>query len=178
MIFFFASRRRHTRCALVTGVQTCALPIFKNGAWILSRDWEKVGRYYQGKQRRLPPFEYSVTRTIDDLFAARDWLLQSRLIATDVETACHPAQITCNGYTGIHPSGQVRSFVIPFADDYSDGGVFWSNADDHAIAHSSMAEINDRSEEHTSELQSLMTISYAVFCLKKKIKITLLIYRI
>src|SRR3546814_9633470 len=26
-IFFFASRRRHTRCALVTGVQTCALPI-------------------------------------------------------------------------------------------------------------------------------------------------------
>src|SRR3546814_9260060 len=27
----------------------------------------------------------------------------------------------------------------------------------------------DRSEEHTSELQSLMRISYAVFCLKKKI---------
>src|SRR3546814_4900916 len=27
---------------------------------------------------------------------------------------------------------------------------------------------NDRSEEHTSELQSLMRISYAVFCLKKK----------
>src|SRR3546814_12776357 len=27
MLFFFSSRRRHTRCALVTGVQTCALPI-------------------------------------------------------------------------------------------------------------------------------------------------------
>src|SRR3546814_8883667 len=27
MHFFFSSRRRHTRCALVTGVQTCALPI-------------------------------------------------------------------------------------------------------------------------------------------------------
>src|SRR3546814_3966719 len=27
MFFFFSSRRRHTRCALVTGVQTCALPI-------------------------------------------------------------------------------------------------------------------------------------------------------
>src|SRR3546814_7911160 len=26
-LFFFSSRRRHTRCALVTGVQTCALPI-------------------------------------------------------------------------------------------------------------------------------------------------------
>src|SRR3546814_2813467 len=30
-VFFFSSRRRHTRCALVTGVQTCALPIFIAG---------------------------------------------------------------------------------------------------------------------------------------------------
>src|SRR3546814_2182933 len=30
--------------------------------------------------------------------------------------------------------------------------------------------VRDRSEEHTSELQSLMSISYAVFCLKKKTK--------
>src|SRR3546814_10038047 len=29
LFFFFASRRRHTRCALVTGVQTCALPIYE-----------------------------------------------------------------------------------------------------------------------------------------------------
>src|SRR3546814_10694540 len=28
MCFFFSSRRRHSRCALVTGVQTCALPIY------------------------------------------------------------------------------------------------------------------------------------------------------
>src|SRR3546814_5272830 len=28
MSFFFSSRRRHTSCALVTGVQTCALPIY------------------------------------------------------------------------------------------------------------------------------------------------------
>src|SRR3546814_4802338 len=28
-LFFFSSRRRHTRCALVTGVQTCALPILR-----------------------------------------------------------------------------------------------------------------------------------------------------
>src|SRR3546814_9160852 len=33
-VFFFSSRRRHTRCALVTGVQTCALPIF---FYLLSR---------------------------------------------------------------------------------------------------------------------------------------------
>ena len=33
-----------------------------------------------------------------------------------------------------------------------------------------MPEMNPRSEEHTSELQSPVPISYAVFCLKKKIK--------
>src|SRR3546814_10828013 len=31
LFFFFSSRRRHTRCALVTGVQTCALPISRYG---------------------------------------------------------------------------------------------------------------------------------------------------
>src|SRR3546814_1227794 len=35
----------------------------------------------------------------------------------------------------------------------------------------------NRSEEHTSELQSLMRISYAVFCLKKKIQTNTTIYR-
>src|SRR3546814_1818029 len=30
-VYFFSSRRRHTRCALVTGVQTCALPIWVKG---------------------------------------------------------------------------------------------------------------------------------------------------
>src|SRR3546814_1988930 len=32
--FFFSSRRRHTRSALVTGVQTCALPIFEPGHFV------------------------------------------------------------------------------------------------------------------------------------------------
>src|SRR3546814_9362549 len=35
--FFFSSRRRHTRCALVTGVQTCALPIFIRAASVRAR---------------------------------------------------------------------------------------------------------------------------------------------
>src|SRR3546814_3404305 len=39
----------------------------------------------------------------------------------------------------------------------------------HELNHSHWAQVHDnRSEEHTSELQSLMRISYAVFCLKKK----------
>src|SRR3546814_4285280 len=32
-VFFFSSRGRHTRCALVTGVQTCALPITPGRMW-------------------------------------------------------------------------------------------------------------------------------------------------
>src|SRR3546814_7363805 len=45
--FFFSSRRRHTRCALVTGVQTCALPILPRRALILGGDvltWRLVDR--------------------------------------------------------------------------------------------------------------------------------------
>src|SRR3546814_8652194 len=38
-----------------------------------------------------------------------------------------------------------------------------------SLAFSARASLRHRSEEHTSELQSLMRISYAVFCLKKKI---------
>src|SRR3546814_6023725 len=42
VFFFFSSRRRHTRCALVTGVQTCALPIFgvgrEQGAILVAQD--------------------------------------------------------------------------------------------------------------------------------------------
>src|SRR3546814_18226211 len=49
--FFFSSRRRHTRCALVTGVQTCALPIFGRLPWAwlrglgdaLAWGWRRAG---------------------------------------------------------------------------------------------------------------------------------------
>src|SRR3546814_9662636 len=39
--------------------------------------------------------------------------------------------------------------------------------DDHVVARLRLGALPGRSEEHTSELQSLMRISYAVFCLKK-----------
>src|SRR3546814_10644833 len=38
VVFFFSSRRRHTSCALVTGVQTCALPI------LIDRAAEALGK--------------------------------------------------------------------------------------------------------------------------------------
>src|SRR3546814_9127033 len=108
-IFFFSRRRRHTICALVTGVQTCALPISR------SRPAEILGDF--GRRRRLQP---------------------SREIFQDFQRI-----------RGLpHDHGLVRLKRV---------------ADLH------MAEARrPRSEEHTSELQSLMRISYAVFCLKKQ----------
>src|SRR3546814_2971136 len=41
-MFFFSSRRRHTRCALVTGVQTCALPISDSGLHIIAEHFQRV----------------------------------------------------------------------------------------------------------------------------------------
>src|SRR3546814_6005787 len=41
---FFSSRRRHTRCALVTGVQTCALPILDLGGNCVPEEWLRTWR--------------------------------------------------------------------------------------------------------------------------------------
>src|SRR3546814_650594 len=47
IVCFFSSRRRHTRCALVTGVQTCALPIFRpEQAKALNSDYEPEDHHY------------------------------------------------------------------------------------------------------------------------------------
>src|SRR3546814_2408304 len=43
-VFFFSSRRRHTRCALVTGVQTCALPIYETGNGEAERAGDQLSR--------------------------------------------------------------------------------------------------------------------------------------
>src|SRR3546814_4666627 len=51
-VFFFSSRRRHTICALVTGVQTCALPICRSveGRAATGCFWWKRGRSRQALQ--------------------------------------------------------------------------------------------------------------------------------
>src|SRR3546814_5336655 len=57
---------------------------------------------------------------------------------------------------------------------WPDGGYYLDNGAsvcrDHHIRCETTEISVERSEEHTSELQSLMRISYAVFCLKKKNK--------
>src|SRR3546814_3964476 len=65
--FCFSSRRRHTRCALVTGVQTCALPISSDDRWALAfytghfafsnaavKEGERLWKTDPGLRQRLP----------------------------------------------------------------------------------------------------------------------------
>src|SRR3546814_3319751 len=48
--FFFSSRRRHTRCALVTGVQTCALPIFDSYTADITRTFPVSGKFSKAQR--------------------------------------------------------------------------------------------------------------------------------
>src|SRR3546814_7049356 len=61
------------------------------------------------------------------------------------------------------PSSSSDYFARAASQDRTEG----PDNEHHQIAY---ADLGKRSEEHTSELQSLMRISYAVFCLKKKNK--------
>src|SRR3546814_8506653 len=68
--FVFSSRRRHTRCALVTGVQTCALPIFQwAGKWLV-------------KSQALAPRLYR-----HSVLAACKWQLSELPVLTDLVSA-------------------------------------------------------------------------------------------
>src|SRR3546814_2995717 len=111
VVFFFSSRGRRTRCALVTGVQTCALPISAVGMSLASSN-------------AFPSFCTLcalVIETIDVPASPRTTV--SELPAVAVTSMCSPVSSTCR--------------IV-------------------------------RSEEHTSDLQSHMRISYDVFCLIKK----------
>src|SRR3546814_3043816 len=72
-------------------------------------------------------------------------------------------------YTTLFRSGRVVAAVFKALETFDEDGnhiAIRDRADD--AAHGWGTPSWDRSEEHTSELQSLMRISYAVFCLKKK----------
>src|SRR3546814_1283880 len=75
-LFFFASRRRHTRCALVTGVQKGALPIspnlikrfiaWRSGAHSYAVPWK--GKHYNHTSKGIKG--ESIQRNIEDIRAA------------------------------------------------------------------------------------------------------------
>src|SRR3546814_1139821 len=131
-----SSRGRYTRCALVTGVQTCALPILR------ARTEEQVGgATVELLESRAPLLAEPLAA------AAIDWVT-SLTAATLPENQPYPAL-----YSAL-------SAVL-------DAIGVASSARQWALALGRYELLLLRSEEHTSELQSLMRISYAVFCLKK-----------
>src|SRR3546814_6251242 len=70
------------------------------------------------------------------------------------------------------PASSTPGFRYNMAVVRGDGSFNWDEGNipgnDEAMAQDLVMGYWQRSEEHTSELQSLMRISYAVFCLKKK----------
>src|SRR3546814_3720639 len=79
-------------------------------------------------------------------------------------TARHSAQ-----NIAFHEVGRQAVMADP---NWRDGDYYYADSPAAGLAVARMAAHITRSEEHTSELQSLMRISYAVFCLKKKNKLT------
>src|SRR3546814_4583659 len=76
-------------------------------------------------------------------------------------------------YTQLFRSGTSRGAAgLAFLQECAVGrhaGARADHEDRHVVGRQPEMRVGlDRSEEHTSELQSLMRISYAVFCLKKK----------
>src|SRR3546814_10169815 len=128
-LFFFSSRRRHTRCALVTGVQTCALPI---------------------------------SRTVRGLEA----------ISASFPPIPSESIIKRPGYANVVTWGEVMN-QLGYQSSFLYGGFgSFDNMNAYFGGNGfAISDRRDRSEEQTSELQSLMRISYAVFCLTKKNKI-------
>src|SRR3546814_5835355 len=74
------------------------------------------------------------------------------------------------GDSDVHAAHRINLFVLDFRKDDLFGDAEIEIAAAVEAARRDAAEV--RSEEHTSELQSLMRISYAVFCLQKKQTIT------
>src|SRR3546814_8213772 len=80
---FFSSRRRHTRCALVAGVQTCALPI-----WKPARTW----RLFVKKDTHPDYHLIKVQMTDGTLFETRStWGKEGDTMTLDIDPTSHPA---------------------------------------------------------------------------------------
>src|SRR3546814_5574296 len=93
---------------------------------------------------------------------------QETEVAPTVNDGVAPGPVTVSGVTNLSGAAEIY-FQLPSDDDVLYVKGQYSTADGQ-VRESKVSYYNRRSEEHTSELQSLMRISYAVFCLKKKKK--------
>src|SRR3546814_2408237 len=78
LLFFFSSRRRHTRCALVTGVQTCALPISP--------------RRVRSTTRVLTTHHPGCQQEFNQAPVAEEIVQPDYIVGRGRETAAHPAR--------------------------------------------------------------------------------------
>src|SRR3546814_8276708 len=160
MWFLFSSRRRHTRCALGTGVQTCALPIFdtlsgrptnmitgtKYGDTTL---WEYKGDW----NRDIRNSKYNIQRTYY-------W--------TNPSSAFYGQPMTIDNI------GDPSSFYVKTMPSFKKGvsavhhGLFTDASSGQKHDNGHIYTEWYRSEEQPTEIQSIMRISYTVLCLKKK----------
>src|SRR3546814_10554487 len=135
-------------CALVTGVQPCALPI-------------------------LPPVDPAAPEARPLYAQVRTLLLQRLIEGIWKPGTALPSEMQLAQELGVS-QGTVRKALDDLAAENlvvrrQGRGTFVAEHDtDRALFHFFHLVGEERSEEHTSELQSLMRISYAVFCLKKK----------
>src|SRR3546814_10595111 len=155
--FFFSSRRRHTRCALVTGVQTCALPI--------------SAACDAGPHSSIVAATESAS---SDLFICPG-PPRSR-VAERYRPRIRPGEVR-----PVHPCVSTGCSTVrsaPASTPRPPGGEpGLAGLRPRCVVASGRGSAGPRSDEHTSELQSLMRISYAVFCLKKKHLKTLNLYK-
>src|SRR3546814_7857743 len=87
---------------------------------------------------------------------------------TDVAYSVVPTNGVNTLIEGNYASGPGTGVGIEMAGSGEVTGNFVKDFWHGVIVYNGGFNVHDRSEEHTSELQSLMRISYAVFCLKKK----------
>src|SRR3546814_2778020 len=136
-MFFFSSRRRHTRCTLVTGVQTCALPI----------------SYRPRSSPRPRPDWRARPSAAGRPGARRGSIAPSSRRTPDVGAGLAAADVLQHGQDEV---------VL------AEAGLLLRVFEGGARQLHQRHAVEPRSEEHTSELPSLMRLSYAVSCLKKK----------
>src|SRR3546814_5512184 len=147
VFFFFSSRRRHTSCALVTGVQTCALPIFDAliRLTVVSVILPLVVFAYQFK-----PTRGAVKQAATSVLAAGLTFFFTALAVAVSVTLLN--EVTSPVLNAITSGSDADGFVGPL-----DGNQFMILL---ASAIGMAAFITQRSEEHTYELQSLMRNTY------------------
>src|SRR3546814_8903356 len=139
LFFFFSSRRRHTRCALVTGVQTCALPILAQGD--SSRLYQSLVYRHQVAQQAGADADGRVGPGLFTAYA-----------------------ILASGHQPADAEKLLREEIIWLATQPIPAAELDKVKTQLLTDELKQRQTAQRSEEHTSELQSLMRISYAVFC--------------